>query len=314
MKSLRAVLGCHAHRLLPLHASQPGSDSREGGCEVHNKVPAPSAPLQQEMDEWHGASHKEHLIATHTTELHSVYEALWDDRNTTGNTIFGGQLLRLGYEHALEVAETFVGDTQLDLVNMSEAFVGDSQLDLANMSEVQFLNPVPVGYSLHLWGRVAFVQDNFIYVHVKASRSEAAQDGSKALAGSDPSGALAVPQPSETAPQEHSHPSSSFKPHRPRRGHHRSDPHPHLVKLSTNGFWFTFCLPTGERGRGGADRRREGETDRTDGAERTDKGDMRGATNAFGIGAKLYVSIATLVSYVTCRLQRLVSEPNYMSQ
>lgn len=72
-----------------------------------------------------------------STRLHHVATTTDQDVNTSGST-FGGHLLRLGYEHALRVAE---------------AHSRGRPCHLLSMSEVAFLALVPIGVELHLVSR-----------------------------------------------------------------------------------------------------------------------------------------------------------------
>lgn len=72
-----------------------------------------------------------------STRLHHVATTTDKDVNTSGST-FGGHLLRLGYEHAVRVAE---------------AHSRGRPCHLLSMSEVAFLALVPIGAELHLVSR-----------------------------------------------------------------------------------------------------------------------------------------------------------------
>jgi acyl-coenzyme A thioesterase 9 len=68
-----------------------------------------------------------------STRLHRTVTTTDRDVNTSGST-FGGHLLRLGYEHALAVAEAHAG----------------TPCNLLAANDIAFLTLVPIGAELYL--------------------------------------------------------------------------------------------------------------------------------------------------------------------
>ncbi|GAX80082.1 hypothetical protein CEUSTIGMA_g7520.t1 [Chlamydomonas eustigma] len=87
-----------------------------------------------------------------STRLHRTVTTTVRDVNTCGST-FGGHLLRLGYEHAVAVAEAHAG----------------SPCSLLSANDIAFLTLVPIGAELHLVGEVAMVHGDVLRVYVTAS-------------------------------------------------------------------------------------------------------------------------------------------------